>query len=281
MKLSIFFLYVLRVAEQENISLDEALDYAVKLGYTGIDIDQEEIKKYPDTLAKIKQHGLTVCNVYGEYDLLNGKQADAFALIDYAVESGAKVAMLLPGLFDKAKITDEMKTSPQAMKKFLTTNEKAQRALSAIKKTVEYAKQKGVYLTIESFGNTHSLTSYISQIEWLLSQVEGLKFTFDIGNFYLNGQDIFLAYDKFAKKSVHVHCKDYLTSLRVGEQDFSYAKISVPVGSGAAPTQEIAERFLDNGYDGDFTGEYLGVEGSAEVMKQSAEYFKGMFEKRR
>ena len=141
-------------------------------------------------------------------------------------------------------------------------------------KNGEIRQRKGVYLTVESFGSPCSITSYTSQIEWLLENVEELKFTFDIGNFYLNGQDIFTAYEKLAGNSVHVHCKDYLTNPPVGHEDFSYAKISVPVGQGQAPTKEIVKGFLERGYDGYFTVEYLGVEGSLKVIKESAEFFK-------
>ncbi len=274
MKLSVFFLYLLRVAEQENISIDDALQYVVDLGYTAIDIDKDEIKNYPDALEKIRKQGFTVCNVYGEYDLLNGKCADACELVDYAVKSGAKVAMLLPGVFDKTEITAEMKNKSEKMVEFLNGNPKAIRALTAIKKTAEYAKEKGVYLTIESFGSPYSITSYISQIEWLIANIKGLKFTFDVGNFYLNGQNIFTAYEKFAKDSVHVHCKDYLTTPATEDKEFSYAKISVPVGQGQAPIEQIVKRFLKKGYDGYFTVEYLGVDGSAKVLKESAEFFK-------
>lgn len=274
MKVSVFFLYLLRVAEQENITLNEALEYAKELGYTAVDIDKDELERYPEALELIQRNGLTVRNVYGEYDLLNGKYQDACELVDHAEKSGAKVAMLLAGLFGKDELTEEMKRDGAKMKGFLNKSEKALRALEAIKKTAEYAKAKGVYLTIESFGSPHSITSYISQIEWLLDNVKDLRFTFDIGNFYLNGQDIFTAYEKFAEKSVHVHCKDYLTTPAVGDKDFSYAKISVPVGQGQAPTEEIVASFLKRGYDGYFTVEYLGVDGSAKVIKESAEYFK-------
>ena len=276
MNISVFFLYLLRVAKQEKISLDKALNIAKNLGYDALDIDKEEVKNYPDAVKKIKSAGLKIVNVYGEYDLLNGKCDDAKELIDCALTCGAKIAMLLPGVFDESEFPEDVKSDTAAMYKFLESDKKVLRALEAIKKTVEYAKQKGVYLTIESFGSPRSLTSYISQIEWLISKVDGLKFTFDIGNFYLNGQDIFSAYEKFNKHSVHVHCKDYLTFPPVKSKEFSYAKISVPVGNGQAPIKEIAKMFLDSGYDGYFTAEYLGVENSLKIITKSAEFLKSI-----
>lgn len=276
MKLSVFFLYLIRVAEQENISIKQALLTAKKLGYDALDIDKEELKKYPEVIEESKNAGLKIVNVYGEYDLLGGKDDNAFELIDFAVKCGAKVAMLLPGTFTKDEFPENCKLDASAMRKFLEQNEKSTRALFAIKKTAEYARQKGVYLTVESFGSPISLTSYTSQIEWLIENVDGLKFTFDIGNFYLNGQDIFNAFEKLNKASVHVHCKDYLSFPPVGDKDFSYSKISVPVGNGQAPTKEIAKKFLENGYDGYFTTEYLGIENTLKIISQSAEFMKNI-----
>ena len=272
MKLSVFFLYLIRLAEQENWTLETAVKYVKDLGYTAIDIDKDEIDAYPDALELFKKHRLIVRNVYGAYDLISGKDADATELIDYAVKSGAKVVMLLAGLFDNDEITSFMKENEQAMVEFLEKNKKAKRTLLAIRRTAEYAKEKGVTLTIESFGSPNSITSYISQIKWLIDNADGLKFTFDIGNFYLNGQDVFYAYQLFKDHSVHVHCKDYLIEPKVGSNEFSYAKISVPVGEGKAPTKEIVNNFLSNGYDGYFTVEYLGVENVKSILERSAKY---------
>ena len=274
MKLSVFFLYLLRLAEQENLSIKQALSVAKKLGYDALDIDKEEVKKYPQIIDDSKAAGLKIVNVYGEYDLLGGKDDNAYELIDCAVKCGAKVAMLLPGTFSKEEFPEEAKTDTAVMRKFLEKNPKAIRALAAIKTAAKYAEEKGVVLTVESFGSPTSLTSYTSQIEWLIEKVEGLKFTFDIGNFYLNGQNIFEAYEKLNEYSVHVHCKDYLTFPPVHHKEFSYAKISVPVGAGCAPTKEIVQLFLKNDYDGYFTAEYLGIENTLNVITQSAKFMK-------
>jgi sugar phosphate isomerase/epimerase len=165
------------------------------------------------------------------------------------------------------------------MKAFLDGNEKAQRALTAIRKTATYAQTHGVTLTVEPFGIPNSLTSYISQIEWLLERIPELRCTFDYGNFYLNRQDISLAYDKLAQKSVHVHCKDYLTSPAVEDQDYSHAKIAVPVGEGNAPTERVVRRLLANGYNGYFTVEHLGCPRTANVLEKSAKFLRSIAKK--
>ena len=122
MKLSVFFLYLIRVAEQENISIKQALLTAKKLGYDALDIDKEELKKYPEVIEESKKAGLKIVNVYGEYDLLGGKDDNAFELIDFAVKCGAKVAMLLPGTFTKEEFPENCKLDAAAMRKFLEQN---------------------------------------------------------------------------------------------------------------------------------------------------------------
>lgn len=277
MNLSVFYLYVIKVAEQEKISIDDALEYAKGIGYNALDVDVDDLKADPHLIEKIKGHGFTVQNVYGEYDVLNGKYDDAFELIDYADICGAPIAMLLPGDFGVNDLSDEMKCSPEKMISFLNSDKRVSRAVESIRKTAKYAKSKGITLTIESYGCAHSLTSYTSQIEWLLDSIDDLRFTFDVGNFYINGEDIPDAFRKLSDKTVHVHCKDYLLTPARTDKDFSLKRISTPVGGGYAPTKKIVDDLLEMGYKGAFTVEYLGTDDAARVIKESIEYMKTLF----
>ena len=254
--------------------LPECIQLAGSLGLSGVQIYATKGNFSPETLTQeqkltykklLADNGLVVSALCADMGGFGFERAQdnpvrvekTKRIVDLAVEFGANVITTHIG------VIPEDKTDPTYSV-----------MLDALTECGIYAKEKGVYLTVESFGSPYSITSYTSQIEWLMENVEELKFTFDIGNFYLNGQDIFWAYKKLANKSVHVHCKDYLTNPSVGSEEFSYTKISVPVGQGDAPTKEIVEGFLERGYDGYFTVEYLGVEGSLKVIKESAEFFK-------
>ena len=272
MKLSVFFLDILHVMEQEKISLREAVLKVRELGFSGVDIEGCELDAYPDAVNIIHDAGMAFSNVYGIYDLVNGKYDDATELIDHAVNCGAKVAMLIPGSFVAGEIPDPARKSEDVMSDFLSSNKKSLRALSAIRKTAKYAQERGVTLTVESFGDINSLTAYTAEIKWLLDNISELKFTFDIGNFYLNGEDVCHAYSKLSDKTVHVHCKDYLTVPPVGHKDFSYQRIAASIGGGAAPTEKIVRELLACGYDGYFTVEYLYAENDLKALRESAEY---------
>ena len=162
----------------------------------------------------------------------------------------------------------------QALAQKVHAHERVGLAVESLRKTVEYAKTKGVALTIEDFGSRNSLTSYISQIEWLLEKVDGLKFTFDTGNFHLNGQNTDEALSKFKSKTVHVHCKDYLNSPAVGDAGFSTEKISVAVGKGDCQIGSIIKTFLADNYNGYFVVEYLGQKDAYEILLSSIKIFK-------
>lgn len=273
MKVAIFFTYITEMAAELGISLDEALTLAKTWGYTAFDFDKEEFTLFEGSLEQIRRHGFSVCSVYGEYDFLNGTHSDACDIIDCAVECGSPNVMVLPGNFSVGEITDEMKKNPALMRKFLDGSEKAQRALSAFRKTLAYAKEKGINVTVEDYGAAESLTSYVSQIEWLFDNLDGLKFTYDTGNFYLNDEDAVLALDKFLSKSVHVHCKDYYSNPAPRDPEFTYDKVSVAVGHGDFPMTEIINKIRSYGYDGYYNVEYLGNKDKcAAVIKASAEY---------
>ncbi len=274
LNVSVFFVYVTWLAKERRCSIDKALEIVKGLGYSAIEVDKDELIEYPNLAEKILDKGLKISSVYGSYNLMKDDVDDAFELIDFAVRCKANVAMILPGNFKEGVLTQEIIASEQEMFKFLQGNENVLNAVEKLKKTVEYAESKGVTLTIEDVGSPMSLTGYTSQIKWLLDKVDGLKFTFDTGNFYLNNQDLKYAFETFKPYTVHVHCKDYLTEPKVGSPEFSTAAISVAVGKGKCPVSEIVNNFIMDKYKGYFTIEYLGNEDAYEVLSSSILTFK-------
>lgn len=274
LNVSVFFVYVLRFAKERACSIDKALEIIKGFGYSAIEVDKDELIEYPNLAERIFEKGLKISAVYGTYDFLNEPISDAFELIDFAVKCKTNVAMILPGRFKNNELSDETINDDCKMREFLDNNERVGLAVESLRKTVEYAKTKGVALTIEDFGSRNSLTSYISQIEWLLEKVDGLKFTFDTGNFHLNGQNTDEALSKFKSKTVHVHCKDYLNSPAVGDAGFSMEKISVAVGKGDCQIGSIIKTFLADNYNGYFVVEYLGQKDAYEILLSSIKIFK-------
>ena len=274
LNVSVFFVYVLWLAKERSCSIDKALEMVKGLGYSAIEVDKDELIEYPTLADKILDKGLKVSSVYGYYNLMKEDTLDAFELIDFAVKCKSDVAMILPGAFQNEELTEDIISDQNKMREFLENNDSVLSAVEKLKKTVEYAKSKGVTLTIEDVGTRNSLTGFTSQIKWLLEKVEGLKFTFDTGNFYLNGQDLDYALETFKPYTVHVHCKDYLSEPKPDSPNFSMADISVAVGKGVCPVSEIVNTFIANKYKGYFTVEYLGREGAYGILSSSIKTFK-------
>ncbi len=276
MKLSVFFLYVIRLAKEKEITVEESLIEVKKMGYTGVELDMAELAVVPNALELFKKHNFAVTSVYGECDILNGDLTSGYSLIDTAKKCGADKAMILPGCYSKEELTEQDKKTKATMYSFLKGNVKANALAEKLKKLCEYGKEQGVVLTIEDFGSSQSLTAYICQIEWLFKRVKALRFTFDTGNFYLNGQDVFKAYRKFKKRSIHVHLKDFLRTPPVDSAEFSYQAISVPVGGGEGDVEKLVKKFLRTGYDGYFVVEYLGADNFEYILRQSATFMLGL-----
>ena len=271
MKLSVFFVYVVRISQQENVSIPQALAMVKNMGYKAVEVDIEEWKAYPDLPLWLKEEDLAVSSVYGVCPLLKGDASALSTVIDVAAQSQAKCAMVVTDNFNANELTEMIRNNGDAMKAFLKGNGKVARAVRALQIAVAYAQSKGVALTVEDYGGNNTLTSYLSQIEWLLHSVPDLRVTFDTGNFYLNQDDPLYALDILREKTVHVHCKDYLFEPKRDDKNFSNTAIAAAVGDGDSPMRQMVKSFLDTGYEGYFVTEYLGVDGMLSVLKRSAE----------
>lgn len=270
MKLSVFFVYVVRISQQENVSIPQALAMVKNMGYGAVEVDVEEWKAYPDLPLWLKDAGLAISSVYGICPLLNGDASALSALIDIAAQNQAKCAMVVTDDFNVDELTEDMRRNGDAMKAFLKGNGKAIRALRVLQVASAYAKMKGVTLTVEDFGGKNTLTSYLSQIQWLLSNVADLRITFDTGNFYLNQDDALYALQSLQEKTVHVHCKDYFHSPALGSDNFSNAAIAAAVGEGDSSLKQIVESFIRLGYQGYYVVEYLGEKDTLSILQRSA-----------
>ncbi len=258
MKISVFFVYVLRTASELNISIKDALKKMKEIGYDMVEFDITELKIYPNALSESREVGLLVSNVYGECE----SESEVYELLDKAKECLSPCAMVLPKQKFHANTFDELEGSKYV-----------QDFVNVLKKGVVYAQKLGINLTLECYGN-ENIASKMNSLSYLFDKVDGLKHTYDSGNFYLNGEDGLVALEKFKDITVHVHLKDYLSKSPINS-DFSASQIASAVGYGAGKIKEILVKLNEIGYSGAFTVEYLGVENTYSVVKKSIEWLKG------
>lgn len=261
MKVSVFFVYILRTAKELNITIEESIKLVKEIGYDMVEFDIAEFDVYPDAYSLCKQNGFSVSNVYGECE----SEQEVYRLIDKAVECNSPCAMVLP----RAKFSANGDIKSQ-----MDNSDYVQNFSNVLKNGVAYAQKVGVNLTLECYGsgNIASKTEYLA---YLFSVVDGLMHTYDSGNFYLNGEDGLSALDRFKDITVHVHLKDYLLSPSLSDCDFSISKIATAVGSGESGIDKILDKLHSIGYNSAFTVEYLGVEKTYFAIKKSIEYLRG------
>lgn len=261
MKVSVFFVYILRTAKELNITIEESIKLVKEIGYDMVEFDIAEFDVYPDAYSLCKQNGFSVSNVYGECE----SEQEVYRLIDKAVEYNSPFAMVLP----KQKLLDN-----ESKVEELDKSSYVQNFVSVLKKGVTYAKKRSIFLTVECYGEQNIL-SKTERLSYLFKKVDGLKHTYDSGNFYLNGEDGLSALDRFKDITVHVHLKDYLLSPSLSDCDFSISKIATAVGSGESGIDKILDKLHSIGYNSAFTVEYLGVEKTYFAIKKSIEYLRG------
>lgn len=258
MKVSVFFVYVIRTAKELNITIEDAIKLVKKMGYDMVEFDTEELKRYPNAFNECKKAGLTVGNVYGECE----SESEVIDLIDKARQCDSPCAMVLPKTKFSARTKDELDRSVYV-----------QNFVSILKSGVEYAKKKSVFLSLECYGNGN-IASKTDNLKYLFDKVDGLKHVFDSGNFYLNGESGMDALELFGDITIHVHLKDYLLYPALSDSDFSISKIATAVGSGQSSIDKILSKLNDIGYTGAYTVEYLGVEDTYSAIKKSIEWLK-------
>jgi len=226
-KISVFVSHVRRIAQQRDVSYEEAARLLKEAGVSGFDCSYGEA-----LLPRLAKSALKPVNLYGGIDFssLEVPVAQEDAFIATAVRFGVPRIMVIPHGFVEGerseicygKIRDGL----------IRMSEKARRA--------------GLVMTIEDYGGTNNICSYAKYIKRLLTDVPDLDYALDSGNLYYAGRgDDILDLMRFAEGRIaHVHLKDQTT-----EDNHRYASI----GLGAVPNEKIVRHLAAKGYGEWFT----------------------------
>ncbi len=276
-KMSVFWDHVAEGATQTGKSAEAIMMQVAKAGVKGLDVRQSDLQNPKNDIKNILEKAdMGVSCIYETYDWGNNPDITMGKThIDTAAECGAKAILAIPGFLDN-EAADELKslTTREEIFKYMTDSVAINNMKDALIQMVDYAKDKGVSVTLEDYDGHTAPFARVDELLWFMQNVPGLKYTLDMGNFAYSDEDICLGYQILQEYIVHVHCKD-----RGAEAGYESCKVSkglaaVPVGSGYIPIKDLQKKLVTKGYKGYFAIEHFGATDQEKFMLESADFLK-------
>lgn len=265
-KLNIFLEHIYEACAQNGVELPEMLTEARVMGFTGLECDLWRLDDRK-LLEVFSACGIQAASVYGHYDLANDTaettHEKALRHLESAAYFGADKVLVIPGFFCPEDGRDDF---------FARTCEQLTLICSL-------AKNYGITVTVEDFDDVNSPCCNIAGLERLLSGSEGLRWTFDTGNFAYVREDPLQAYERLGKYLAHVHIKDRSRDKSRAFPDGSNVKADISgelmypceCGAGYVGAETLVKRVISDGYTGDFSAEHFGAADQRGYMRRSAE----------
>lgn len=266
-KLSVFYEHIFEAAEQSSSTVTEMLEYAVKCGIDGLECDLWRLEEKEQVKYLFDSCGVKVSSIYNFFDFphedKNTCEIKYRKLLETAAYFGTDKVLCVPGFIgDNEQMNECRKIVSERLNEMCLA-----------------AKEYGVTVTLEDFDDEKSPCSTTEGLLYFMQNVDGLRYTFDTGNFRYCLESADEAYNVLKAYVVHVHLKDrsYDTANADpnntnGKADLS-GKIMYPsiVCEGVIGIDKLLEKVVADGYRGRFAIEHFGAVNQAEYMKKSAE----------
>ncbi len=280
--ISVFYDHIVQANEQSNISILEIMKLAKQSGIDTFEINIDTlINDEADISSYLGQTGLKISCIYGFYEFdKNGDIDSAKRHIDYAAKYGASKILVIPGFLTENEV-HELKSihyDYELIAAFLDNNKAVSNMVTMLKQMTKYAENKGVIVTLEDFDAINSPFARAYELLWFINNVEGLKVTFDCGNFVFSNENVLTAYEILKDHIVHVHCKDRGEEEHIIQIAGNKAELvnrglaSVSAGRGYLPIKEIVEKLLNQGYCGYLAIEHFDYPVQIQGIKESSKY---------
>jgi inosose dehydratase len=126
---------------------------------------------------------------------------------------------------------------------------------------IEWARELGVQLLIETHGIITSTTESMAELLDELGCDDVVGICLDTGNAWLGGSEPLDYIRRFGTRIKHVHWKD-LGEDWLGQRGrvFGCGMATIPIGDGLVGVQAIVEALLESDFDGETTLEIAGIE---------------------
>lgn len=274
-KLSVFYEHIFEAAEQSGSTVAKMLEFAVTCGIGGLECDLWRLEDKANVKALFDNCGIKVSSIYNFFDFphedRNTCETRYRKMLETAAYFGTDKVLCVPGFVsDNEQMTECRKIVAERLNEMCHA-----------------AKEYGVTVTLEDFDDEKSPCCTTEGLLYFMQNVDGLRYTFDTGNFRYCLESAEEAYNVLKKYVVHVHLKDrsYDTANADpnntnGKADLSGA-VMYPsvVCEGVIGIDKLIGKLLSDGYSGRFAIEHFGAVNQAEYMKKSAENIRRILEK--
>lgn len=229
-RVSIFADHIRTIAQQENISFQEAAQAVRNMGYEGVDVWVTSSKEELKTLNELGfEHASAIVIIDHSQEDYHEKEEQT---IQFMKENGFPRVLLVPGLIPQG-------SSQEILDKMLERIDIFSRRAAA----------EGLDVMIEDYDDLRSPCYNTEALNRMFKAAPRLSHNFDTGNYLFCGEDPMVAVKHFRKRIHHVHLKDRKA---LGD------KASPVVGTGIVPMKGIIAYLLKKGYKGWFCVEFFG-----------------------
>lgn len=278
--LSVFYNHITEAVSQTGLSMKEILLQVKQAGIDGIEINFDELMGRKEILQELKDAGLVISSIWQFYDFdKNSDSSKVESQVLTAEKLGVNKILVVPGFYDETEKMNFMdcSTKEKAFEK-MNVSSTTQNIVKMLNKTVAFAKDHSITVTLEDFDSDNSPCSRMFQLEYLMENVPGLRFTMDTGNFAFNNEDALKAFEVLEPYISHVHCKDRGIESHKPQLENNKGMAAVAVGKGYMPIEKIVRKMVAKGYLEDKENflaiEHFGAEDQLGCMKESAAYLK-------
>jgi len=257
-----------------KLSLPEVLTFAKAVGFDAVEFSMPDYEGFsaPEVKRMLDCNGLKASCVNRIHELASKDDSlvmegirGAKKMVDDAEQMGAPVIMIVP--------TREFFTMEYNYKHVAFN-----RIAAAFREVIDYARPKGIIVSFEDFPSIRVPFCSVEEVLILLKTVDGLKLTFDNGNFYPAGDDMLDAYRQLWPYVVNVHMKEWEISEHRTDilcADGKYLKGGLH-GKGLLKHGELFNALKDNAYDGYIGFEYEGDLDRDYAVREGLAYLKSV-----
>ena len=268
MELGAFYSQIKAAVYEKGLDIDNAMDTARAHGITQVDVSAQVFDEMSPAAFKkhilahdmkiVSVHGIPVCDVSNKI-AQKESIAEMKRQMEKALAAESKFFMIVPQM--------AATYCPQKHTEYVSS----MRELFA--EVSEYGKEIGIQATVENFSRRDYPYTSFDDIDWLLTHIPELMYTYDSGNFPLAGFDELEGLKLFLPRTVYAHLKDLAVVEKSSLLRDGVYYDGPALGDGFVKNDEAVDYLIANGYDGVFTIEICCGDNLYEKLLKSADRY--------